>query len=33
MAWFRVRLTEEQQHVVNGERYSHPNVRVRETMV
>jgi transposase len=33
VAWFRVRLTEEQQRVVNEERYSHPNSRVREKML
>jgi transposase len=33
MAWFRVRLTEEQQRVVNEERSSHPNARVREKML
>ncbi len=33
MAWFHVRLTEEQQRVVNEERYSHPNARVREKML
>jgi transposase len=32
MAWFRVRLTEEQQRVVNEERASHPSLRVREKM-
>ena len=33
MAWFRVRLTEEQQRVVNEERSSHPNLRIREKML
>ena len=33
MAWFRVQLTEEQQRVVNEERSSHPNLRVREKML
>jgi transposase len=33
MAWFRVQLTEEQQRVVNEERASHPNPRVREKML
>ena len=33
MAWFRVRLTEEQPRIVNEERVSHPNLRVRETML
>jgi transposase len=33
MAWFRVRLTEEQQRVVNEERSCHPNPRVREKML
>jgi transposase len=32
MAWFRVQLTEEQQHIVNEERVAHPNLRVREKM-
>ena len=30
MAWFRVQLTEEEQRIVNEERVSHPNPRVRE---
>ena len=30
MAWFRVRLTEEEQRVVNEERCCHPNLRIRE---
>src|SRR2546430_12627559 len=30
MAWFRVRLTQEQQRIVNEERVAHPNLRVRE---
>jgi transposase len=33
MAWFRVRLTEEQQGVVNEERFAHPNQRIREKML
>jgi transposase len=33
MAWFRVRLTEDQQRIVNEERISHPNLRVREKML
>jgi len=33
MAWLRVQLTEEQQHVVNEERSSHPNPRIREKML
>ena len=33
MEWFRVRLTEEQQRVVNEERLSHPNPRIREKML
>jgi len=33
MDWFRVRLTEEQKLVVNEERTSHPNPRVREKML
>ena len=33
MAWFRVQLTEEQQRVVNEERSSHPNQRIREKML
>ena len=33
MAWFRVRLTEEEQRVVNEERSSHPNLRIREKML
>ena len=32
MAWFRVRLTEEQQRIVNEDRVSHPNPRVRDKM-
>ena len=32
MAWFRVRLTEEEQRVVNEERCCHPNLRIREKM-
>ena len=33
MAWLRVQLTEEQQRVVNEERSSHPNPRIREKML
>ena len=33
MAWFRVRLTEEPQRIVNEERTSHPDLRVREKML
>jgi transposase len=33
MAWLHVQLTEEQQHIVNEERTSHPNERIRERML
>ena len=33
MAWLRVRLTEDEQRVVNEERTSHPNERIRERML
>ena len=33
MDWFRVRLTEEQQRVVNEERTFHPSPRIRERML
>ena len=33
MAWFRVKLTEEEQRVVNEERESHPNPTVRRRML
>ena len=33
MAWLRIRLTEEQQRVVNEDRSVHPNLRVREKML
>ena len=33
MAWLRIRLTEEQQRIVNEERSSHPNPRIREKML
>jgi transposase len=33
MAWYRVRLTEEEQRIVNEERISHPSPRVREKML
>ena len=32
MAWLRVQLTEEEQRVVNEERISYPNERIRERM-
>ncbi len=32
MAWFRVQLTEDEQRIVNEERVSHPNPRVRDKM-
>jgi transposase len=32
MAWFRVKLSEKQQRIVNEERFSHPNQRVQEKM-
>jgi transposase len=33
MAWFRVQLTQEEQRVVNEERASHPQPRIREKML
>lgn len=33
MAWLRIHLTEEEQRVVNEERTSHPNPRIREKML
>src|SRR3954447_21836004 len=33
MAWLHVQLTEEEQRVVNEERISHPNERIRERML
>jgi transposase len=33
MAWLRVQLTEQEQRVVNEERISHPNQRIRERML
>ena len=33
MAWLRIQLTEEQQKIVDEERSSHPNLRVREKML
>ena len=33
MAWLRIQLTEEQQKIVDEERTSHPNLRVREKML
>lgn len=33
MAWLHVQLTEEEQHIVNEERISHPNERIRERML
>jgi transposase len=33
MAWLRVQLTDEEQDVVNQERISHPNERIRERML
>jgi transposase len=33
MAWLRVELTEEEQRIVNEERISHPNERIRERML
>jgi transposase len=33
MAWLRIQLTEEQQQIVDEERSSHPNLRVREKML
>lgn len=33
MAWLRVRLTADEQRLVNEERASHPNERIRERML
>ncbi len=33
MAWLRIQLTEEQRRIVDEERSSHPNLRVREKML
>jgi transposase len=33
MAWLRVELTDEERDVVNEERISHPNERIRERML
>jgi transposase len=33
MTWLHIRLTEEQQRVVNEERSAHPNPRIREKML
>ena len=33
MTWLRIQLTEEQQRIVDEERSSHPNLRVREKML
>ena len=33
MAWLRVQLTDQDQEVVNEERISHPNERIRERML
>jgi transposase len=33
MSWLRVRLTEDERRVVNEERTSHPNERIRERML
>jgi transposase len=33
MAWFRIQLTEQQQHVVNRERDAHPHEHVRRKML
>jgi len=33
MTWLRIELTQEQQQIVNEERSSHPNRRVREQML
>jgi transposase len=33
MTWLRVQLTEEQQRIVDEERSSHPNLRIREKML
>jgi transposase len=33
MAWCRIQLTEDEQRIVNEERASHPNLRVRDKML
>src|SRR5471030_2237686 len=33
MAWLRVQLTDEERDIVNEERISHPNERIRERML
>jgi transposase len=33
MTWLRIQLTEEQQRIVDEERSSHPNLRIREKML
>ena len=33
MAWLRVQLTDEERDVVNEDRISHPNDRIRERML
>jgi transposase len=33
MDWLRVQLSDEQQRIVNEERPSHPNLRVRDKML
>jgi transposase len=33
MTWLRVRLTDDEQRIVNEERTSHPNERIRERML
>jgi len=33
MAWLRIQLTEDEQRIVNEERISHPNERIRERML
>jgi transposase len=33
MAWLRVQLTEEEQRIVNEERITHPNERIRERLL
>jgi transposase len=33
MAWLRIQLTPEQQQIVNEDRSSHPNLRIREKML
>jgi hypothetical protein len=33
MAWVRIQLTEEQQQIVDEERFAHSNLRIREQML